>query len=103
MNTPVRGGRQGINARNVCLLLILLHLGAFTASLLSSEGPFWLWRGAGFAAVGVAVVSAALGVGFSIYGAIRSSPAFWQWGVALLIVNVVPYALILVVAELGGF
>jgi hypothetical protein len=89
-------------ARRIALLLICLEVGAFVASLLSSDGPFWLWRAAGFATVGCAAVSAVIGVALVQAGVIGGIPVVRTWGGVVLLVNVAPLAGLLILGELAG-
>ena len=97
-----------IVARRVCLSLMVAHAvslvatAVLTTTLQSSTGLWWLARAAGFSVIWIAIGSAVIGVTFLLIGILRKAPSAWHWGGSLLLINVLPYVIVLAVAQISG-
>ena len=91
-----------ITAPRLAALLIVVHILAFSAGVLASDLSFAVWRGAGFATVGLAFISGIVGLGLVGIGLVRRRIDWLQAGAVLLFVNVLPYVVLIILTEMVG-
>ena len=88
---------MSFDVRGVCIALMVGH--ALLAVLFFGVSDYWYWgwRTSGYGVVLMAAVSTMVGVVVVIRGVLNRSSADAGWGAALLLINVLPWATVVLV------
>lgn len=96
-------GTYRILTRRICMALVCVHAFVFLALVI---GGYWLVDVAvvgGRGVIGIASVSAIVALGALVHPTLRADRRVKDWAIVLLVLNVMPYAVLVVIGMAMGF